>query len=184
MSQENHNQHVSALEHLFARFYKPLRAYAFRYVNHKATSEDIVQDVFLELWVRRDSIRFDDFDAVKSYLFKSVYNHSINILKWERLHDRCTLEDMDESVVLEKYISSYMFNREQSLLFKELDAEIAGFVETLPPQCKKVFSLSRTRGLRNREIAELLNISIKAVEKQISKALTGIRNHLKAKELI
>jgi RNA polymerase sigma-70 factor (ECF subfamily) len=184
MSQDNYRQHVLALEHLFARFYKPLRAYAFRYVNHKATAEDIVQDVFLELWARRDDIRFDDLDAVKSYLFKSIYNHSINILKSGHLHDLCPLEDLDESAILESYISSRVFNQEQSLLLKELDAEIAGFVETLPPQCRKIFILSRTHGLKNREIAEQLDVSIKAVEKQINKALSGIRTHLKSMELI
>jgi RNA polymerase sigma-70 factor (ECF subfamily) len=177
-------QYVSALERLFIRFYKPLRAYAFRYVNDEATSEDIVQDVFLELWVRREDIRFDDSDAVKSYLFKSVYNHSINMLKYGHLHDRRPLEDIDENTVLESYISSCALNQEQSLLFKELDAEITGFVETLPPQCKRIFILSRKGGLKNREIAEKLSISVKAVEKQISKALSGIRERLKSKGLM
>jgi RNA polymerase sigma-70 factor (ECF subfamily) len=184
MSQDCHNQHESALERLFIRFYKPLRAYAFRYVNHEATSEDIVQDVFLELWVRRDSIRFDDPGAVKSYLFKSVYNHAINMLKAGHMHPLCPLDGLDESAILESCISSRVLNQEQSLLLNELDAAIAGFVETLPPQCRKIFILSRTRGLKNREIAEQLDISIKAVEKQINKALTGIRKYLKSKELI
>jgi RNA polymerase sigma-70 factor (ECF subfamily) len=172
------------MESLFKRFYKPLRAYAFRYVNHEATSEDIVQDVFLELWERRDGIRFDDPGAVKSYLFKSVYNQSMNVLNSISRNELRLPDGMDENVAPGYGLPSHAFNQEHSLLLDELEAEIAGFVETLPPQCKKVFTLSRTHGLKNREIAEQLDISIKAVEKHIHKALSGLRKHLRAKDLL
>lgn len=79
MSGEIYVQDFAALETLFKRFYKPLRAYAFRFVNDKDLSEDIVQDVFYELWKRRESIRFED-ESVKSYLFKAVYTHALNAL--------------------------------------------------------------------------------------------------------
>lgn len=79
MSSERYVQDFTALEALFKRFYKPLRAYAFRFVNDKDLSEDIVQDVFFELWQRRESIRFEDA-AVKSYLFRAVYTHALNAL--------------------------------------------------------------------------------------------------------
>ncbi|MDR0574120.1 MAG: RNA polymerase sigma-70 factor [Tannerella sp.] len=185
MKKKDHH-YAAALERLFTRFYKPLRAYAFRYVNDAAISEDVVQDMFLELWVRREDIRFADADAVKSYLFKSVHNHAINLLKQDRLHDHCPLDDIDidENSLLESYVSSRVLDQEQSLLLKELDAEIAGFIETLPPQCRKIFLLSRAGGLKNREIAEQLHISIKAVEKQIGKALSGLRQRLRSKDLM
>lgn len=79
MSGEIYVQDFAVLETLFKRFYKPLRAYAFRFVNDKDLSEDIVQDVFYELWKRRESIRFED-ESVKSYLFKAVYTHALNAL--------------------------------------------------------------------------------------------------------
>ena len=66
---------------------------------------------------------------------------------------------------------------------KELEEEIMSYINTLPPQCRKVFMLSRSYGLKNREIAEQLDISIKAVEKQISKALYGLKEHLVQKDL-
>lgn len=56
MSPDKNKQQLLALEDLFRRYYKPLRAYAFRFIDHKAVSEDIVQDVFFELWTRRDFI--------------------------------------------------------------------------------------------------------------------------------
>ena len=76
-----------------------------------------------------------------------------------------------------------MQNSEQSLLLKELEKEIMSYINTLPPQCHKIFMLSRSYGLKNREIAEQLDISIKAVEKQISKALSGLKEHLIQKDL-
>ncbi len=184
MSQDKHTQQLLALENLFKRYYKPLRAYAFRFVNHQAVSEDIVQDVFFELWTRRDSIRFEETDSVKSYLFKSVYNRSINILNSGILKEQSSLDGIDENRIIENFLSTHIQNQEQSLLLKELETEIADFVETLPSQCKKIFILSRTHELKNREIAEQLGISVKAVEKQISKALSELKKHLLKKDLL
>jgi len=183
MSTENHAQQLLALEEIFKNHYKPLRTYAFRFVNNKGIAEDLVQDVFFELWSRRDYIHFEDKSAVKSYLFKSVYNRSINLLNSGVLH-AMPIEETNESQIIENYVSRYTQNQEQSLLLKELEVEISNYIETLPPQCKKVFILSRTYGLKNKEIADQLNISIKAVEKQISKALSGLKEHLLKKELL
>lgn len=184
MPQNKHRQQLSGLENLFKRYYKPLRAYAFRFVNHKLISEDIVQDVFFELWARRDTIRFDEADSVKAYLFKSVYNRSINILNSGYLNELSSLDGINEHHIIENFLSTQLQNQEQSLLLKELEEEIANFVETLPAQCKKIFILSRTHELKNREIAEQLGISVKAVEKQISKALSELKKHLLKKDLL
>lgn len=181
MSSERYLQDFMALETLFKRFYKPLQAYAFRFVNDKNLSEDIVQDVFFELWQRRESIRFEDV-AVKSYLFRAVYTHSLNTLN-KKKQNICSLDSERETDILDQYVSSYMQNSEQSLLLKELEEEIMSYINTLPPQCHKIFMLSRSYGLKNREIAEQLGISIKAVEKQISKALYGLKEHLVRKDL-
>lgn len=172
---------ITALEALFKRFYKPLRAYAFRFVDNKDLAEDIVQDVFFELWQRRESIRFGD-EGVKSYLFKAVYTHSLNALN-KKTQNVCPLEPAREPDILDQYVLSYMQNSEQSLLLKELESEILSYIKSLPPQCHKIFMLSRSYGLKNREIAGQLGVSIKAVEKQISKALYGLREHLARKDL-
>ena len=114
MSGEIYVQDFAALETLFKRFYKPLRAYAFRFVNDKDLSEDIVQDVFYELWKRRESIRFED-ESVKSYLFKAVYTHALNALD-KKQQDVYPLKPERETDILDQYVSSYMQNSEQSLL--------------------------------------------------------------------
>ena len=181
MAGEKAIQDFMALETLFKRFYKPLRAYAFRFVDDKELSEDIVQDVFYELWRRRDTIRFED-ESVKSYLFKAVYTHSLNALDKKR-QNIYPLDQNKETDILDQYVSTYMQNSEQSLILKELEDEIRSYINTLPPQCRKIFLLSRSYGLKNREIAEQLGISIKAVEKQISKALYGLKEDLVRKDL-
>ena len=136
---------------------------------------------FFELWQRRESIRFEDA-AVKSYLFRAVYTHALNALN-KKQQDVYTLEPAREADILDQYVTSYMQNSEQSLLLKELEEEILSYINTLPPQCHKIFMLSRSYGLKNREIAEQLDISVKAVEKQISKALAGLKEHLVQKDL-
>lgn len=176
MSSEYSIQDLTAMETLFRRFYRSLRAYAFRFVNDTDLSEDIVQDVFYDLWKRRASIRFQD-DAIKTYLFKAVYTHSLNALNENR--NSCPLVEENENDILDTYITPpHMPNSDQSLLLKELENEITSYINTLPPQCLKIFKLSRGYGLKNREIAEQLGISVKAVEKQISKALSGLKEHL------
>jgi len=184
MFQDKYKQQLLVLEDLFKRYYKPLRMYAFRFVNNKPISEDIVQDVFFELWSRRESIRFEEVDSVKSYLFKSVYNRSMNILNSGSLYEQSSLDKIDHNRIVENFLTTHMQNQEQSILLKELETEIATFVDTLPPQCKKIFLLSRTHELKNREIAEQLGISVKAVEKQISKALSELRKHLLKKDIL
>ena len=118
----------------------------------------------------------------KPYLFRAVYTHALNALN-KKQQDVYTLEPAREADILDQYVTSYMQNSEQSLLLKELEEEILSYINTLPPQCHKIFMLSRSYGLKNREIAEQLDISVKAVEKQISKALAGLKEHLVQKDL-
>lgn len=184
MSNRNDTEQMTSLEDLFKSYYYPLRAYTLRFICNKEIAEDMVQDVFFELWSRRETIRLEDKNAVKSYLFKSIYNRSINLIKSDALYIHTSFEETHETQIIESYLSQHLCNQEHSLLLKELEEEIAAYVETLPPQCKKIFLLSRTYGLKNKEIADQLGISIKAVEKQITKAISGLKEHLEKKDLL
>lgn len=184
MSNRNDTEQMTSLEDLFKSYYYPLRAYTLRFICNKEIAEDMVQDVFFELWSRRETIRLEDKNAVKSYLFKSIYNRSINLIKSDALYIHTSFEETHETQIIESYLSQHLCNQEHSLLLKELEEEIAAYVETLPPQCKKIFLLSRTYGLKNKEIADQLEISIKAVEKQITKAISGLKEHLEKKDLL
>lgn len=173
---------LKAVEQLFKRYYKVLRAYAYRFLNDQYASEDIVQDVFFELWNKRDDILFEG--AVKAYLFKSTYHKCLNYLKSKAYITQDSLERTNENKILEDYLQSQQFDQESSLLMNELQEEIDKVISTLPEQCKKVFLLSREKSLKNKEIADKLNISVKAVEKHISKALKELRIQLKGKNAL
>lgn len=181
MSRE-HNSDIRNVEKLFRLYFKSLKTYSVRIVYDPNVAEDIVQDVFFELWQNRKSIEFDG--SVKAYLFKSVYNRSLNYLKSKAYLTQTSLNDAFESQILDSYLISMQNNQEENLIMKEVQAEIDAAIDELPPQCQKVFKLSRTFELKNREIAEQLDISVKAVEKHMTRALSQIHKHLKSKGIL
>ena len=165
-------------EELFKQYYSSLLVYANKFINNSYAAEDIVQDVFMSLWIRRDAIDFEE--PIKAYLYKATYHKSITYLN--HLQNDINIDEQSIRYKLEQKILS--FDHQDSLLLKELSTEINLFVDTLPVQCRKVFLLSRGKGLKNKEIAGLLGISEKTVEGHISKALFGLRSHLKKMDLM
>lgn len=164
---------ISLFQQLFDSYFQALVTYAFRFVNDWQAAEDITQDVFMALWMKKEDIDFDE--PVKPYLYRAVYNRSINYLNSALMQKRIEGADTIEELINQEVLG---YNQHDALLLKEITAEINNFVETLPPQCRNVYKLSREENLKNKEIAARLDISEKAVEKHITKALTEIRNHL------
>lgn len=170
---------LQLVEQLFRQYYKVLRAYAYRFVNDLDVAEDIVQDVFVALWSKREQVELEG--AVKAYLFKSVYNKSLNYLTSKKYTEEESLERFVDQLNTLKAEDN---NQENTLFTKEIQAEIDSFIETLPIQVKKVFLLSRSYGLKTKEVATQLDLSPKTVEKHLSRALLELRTHLKRKELM
>ena len=158
---------------LFEDYFRFLVTYSYRYVNDWSVGEDIVQDVFMALWINRDKIDFEE--PIKPYLYRATYNRSINYLNSVSVQRRVDHADMLDELIDREILS---YNQHDNLLLKEIEEEITSFVGTLPEQRKRVFLLSREENLKNKEIALRLNISEKAVEKHITKALSDIRTHL------
>ena len=158
---------------LFEDYFRSLVTYSYRYVNDWSVGEDIVQDVFMALWINRDKIDFEE--PIKPYLYRATYNRSINYLNSVSVQRRVDHADMLDELIDREILS---YNQHDNLLRKEIEEEITSFVGTLPEQRKRVFLLSREENLKNKEIALRLNISEKAVEKHITKALSDIRTHL------
>lgn len=165
------------VEELFRKFYKILRAYAYRLSGDKDIAEDIVQDVYYELWKKRNELVMEN--AIKSYLFRSIYTKTLNYLNSKVYTDRETFEQSTEGRIQQIYVQSQSYDQESELMYKELCRQVNSAIESLPEQCKKVFILSRKYEFKNREIAEQLDISVKTVEKHISKALSILRLSLK-----
>lgn len=173
------NTDFQLVEQLFRQYYKILRAYAFRLVNDRNAAEDIVQDVFVALWNRRTELHTDG--TIKSYLFKAVYNKSLNYLNSKKYTEEDSLELFIDRL---NTLQTQDGNQENLFLVKELQKEIENFTHTLPRQVKRVFILSRARGLKIPEIAHEMELSHKTVEKYLSKALAELRIYLKDKDLL
>jgi len=155
-------------EKVFRTFFSPLCAFASKYVNDYDTGKDIVHDVLLNFWDKRDSI--DTSKSIKSYLFTSVYNRCLNFIR-DRKKFSSTEGEM-EIAENTKWESS------DQLEAAELEDKINKALDELPEKCREVFLLNRYDGLKYKEIAEKLGISIKTVETQMSKALKILRERL------
>ncbi|MDP4226604.1 MAG: RNA polymerase sigma-70 factor [Bacteroidota bacterium] len=163
-------------DELFRTYYKSLRTYACRYIGDIYIAEDIVQDVFFQIWERRETL--GQIHSVRSYLFTAVFNRAANYLKHKKIEKNFKTDYTLAKEELEEYYMERIKDNSQSLLTQELNSQIKNCIELMPEQCRKVFLLSREKGLKNSEIADLVGISQKTVEKHITKALALLRESL------
>jgi RNA polymerase sigma-70 factor (ECF subfamily) len=159
-----------AFDYFFNYYYSGLCIYARKYLNNRHEEEEVVQHIFLKFWQDRDVLEVND--SVASYLFQSVRNRCLDILKHKKV----------ENKYFEKFSQTEreVFNNTwQTYIESELYSLLMDAINCLPPECRKVFIYSRFENFKNKEIAEKLNISVKTVENQISKALKVLRKQLK-----
>jgi RNA polymerase sigma-70 factor (ECF subfamily) len=159
----------AGFEELFRSFFPGLVLFAQKYLPDQDTSKEIVHNVFLNLWEKRETI--DSSSSLKSYLFTSVYNRCLNHIRDQKKFDK------DESR-LQGLDSSEFYDGTDYLEEQELEQRIFDALQALPEKCREVFTMNRFEGLKYAEIAEKLNISIKTVEAQMSKALKILREKL------
>jgi RNA polymerase sigma-70 factor (ECF subfamily) len=164
----------TAFDKLFKQNYILLRNYAFKLLQDKSLAEDIVQDIFFNIWAKRAEL--DKITNIKAYIRTSTHNACIDILR-KRFQSGIKIED--SSVYEFEKLYADILQYQETYLNKELSLKIAEAIERLPPHCKTIFVLSRSFGFKNKEIAGKLEISVKAVEKQITKALTLLKEYLK-----
>jgi RNA polymerase sigma-70 factor, ECF subfamily len=153
---------------IFKKYHLLLCNSSFRIVQDKDVAKDVVQEVFIHFWkIRSQTIIIN----LKLYLQKSAINGSLNYLKRHHKIQFTEIEDAPE-------IADINASNEMSDVH-DLEAAISKTIASLPPACRIVFCLSRFDDLGNAAIAEQLQISVKAVEKQITKALKRLRENLK-----
>jgi RNA polymerase sigma-70 factor (ECF subfamily) len=158
-------------ELLFRRYYRALCSHAVRFVYSKEVAEDIVGDVFLVLWKNKVYDKINT--SFRAYLYASVRNRALNYLQWEfkKEVDIDTLSENNQNQIFEE-------TPQTMLQFDELFQKIENSITALPPQCQRVFLMSRFENKKNREIADELEIALKTVEAHIMKALAQMRNSL------
>jgi len=153
---------------VFDDSYENLCRYAFSIVKDFDLAEDIVQSMFMKLWEKRDEL--DITTSVQSYLFRSVYNQCLN-----HLEHRVIKTKYDATVRVE----AGREEQQPDVFPEELGNNIRKAVDTLPPQCRSIFIMSRYEELKYSEIAERLGISVNTIQNQVSKALKLLREALK-----
>lgn len=158
-----------SFETLFKTYYAALVHFAKSYLSDQDECEEIVQAFFLKLWEDRKKINITI--SVKSYLFSSIRNRCLNHLKHEKI------KQAYESHAIQTHQNE--INVSDHFIEPDLMEKINRFINELPPRRKQIFILSREHGLKYREIADELGISIKTVETQMGHALQELRDKLK-----
>lgn len=157
-----------AFVELIDKYNQRLYGYALSLTNDHTQAQDILQNVFLKTWEKRKKLGIHS--SVQNYLFKSVYNEFINQYKKKR---STMILEQKYFQALEKAIS---IQNEESM--DKIMTKISEEIKQLPPKCQQIFILSKKEGLTNIEISEYLNVSIKTVEAQITKAYGLLRERL------
>lgn len=162
-------------EEVFLFYFKKLKAYALTIVYEEETAGDIVQEVFLNLWNKRKKLPSNL--SLSSYLYKAVYNGCLNHIK----HQKANLNFI-KFKTNEQEIQSLLFENsqpnQQKIDTDKIQKTIQNIINNLPEQTRRVFLLSRKFSMKNREIAEFLDISVKAVEKHISRSLKELHTKI------
>ena len=158
---------IKAFETLFRSYYEPLCRYAYQFVENMDNAEEIVQDLFYVIWKDRDKLQV--ITSVKGYLYRSVKNKSLQYL--EKLRVRDNYVNMYNENSMAESVSP-----QEELEYKELELLIDRTLYSLPDRRQRIFRMNRVEGKKYIEIANELNISVKTVEAEISKALRELRD--------
>lgn len=155
---------------IFKQHYAELTIFANRFLNDLQYAEEIVSEVFTFLWERKEDA---DFISLRSYLYKAVQNRCLNHIKHKKVENEY-VRYLIENEALEDYST----NQVNSYSQKELEMQVSRAIEKLPARCREIFKMSRFECLKNKDIAEQLNLSQKTVERQMTIALAKLRKSL------
>jgi RNA polymerase sigma-70 factor (ECF subfamily) len=160
---------ANAMALIYERYWRKLYAVAYYHCNSRTDAEDVVQEVLISLWNRR---------AVSD--IQSLYSYLATATKYAIFH---TIAKQQKQAVVHQAAITGNTAEESMAYFNLLQQQLQQAIDQLPNQCRLIFKYSREEGFTNREIAEQLNISQKAVEKQITKALKQLRSRFKGGQL-
>lgn len=162
-------QSKEGFEILYKEYFEPLCAFVFGVLKDYDASEEIVQNLFVKLWIKRNRIPINT--SVKSYLYQAAKNASLNLISHIKVKEK--YKQYNQEVIVSSE-GNFTNPAEEN----DLSNTVQQAIDKLPTKRKEIFLMSRNEGLKNREIAEHLNISIKTVENQMGKALSTLRTEL------
>jgi RNA polymerase sigma-70 factor (family 1) len=159
-----------AFSEIFHAYFKDLVMFAFSIIKDMASSEEIVQDIFVKLW--EDHPKLDVKNSLKSMLLKSVQNRCIDYHRHKKIIGSHTEYVLNNTSLLE-------YDTENYILWSELNGLIETAITVMPEKFREAYEMNRNKGLKYQEIATELAVSVRTVEVRISKALEFLRNQLK-----
>lgn len=154
-----------SFEILFQKYYVRFYNFVFNLTKNSQAAEDIIQNVFMKIWINRASLRPDQ--SIHNYIYVLSKREMLN-----HIRDRKAYVQVERLVITEQPSEEVT---DQSMALKELDERIRRFIADMPEQRRKVFLLSRYRGLTNKEIAEMMGLSVRTVDRHINLALTSLK---------
>ncbi|RAJ79203.1 RNA polymerase sigma-70 factor (ECF subfamily) [Chitinophaga dinghuensis] len=155
----------AVFEAVFKQFAPSMYNIAVRYVKDEDNANDMVQDVFLNLWKNAENL--DERAPIQHYLARATVNTCLNSIKKEQRKEAYTKEQL--------HVATPSETSHQLLEHKELETQYRYALDKLPDQCRRVFEMSRFKGLSPTEIAEQLDISINTVYAHLTTALKKLR---------
>lgn len=161
---------VDAFEQIYQSHWSDLYNYAYNILRNKIVCEEVVQETFFSLWTKRENLKITH--SLKAYLFTAVKFQVLNYIKSEKVK-----KDYAANYVAFKRLSHDNSN-EESIHLSDLKDLIENEVSKLPEKCQQIFRLSRNEHQSIKNIADMLNISHKTVENQLTKALKQLRSSL------
>jgi RNA polymerase sigma-70 factor (family 1) len=161
-----------SFEQIYRQYWSKLYIYAFNVLRERELCEDILQDVFIDLWAKRHDVQISD---LQSYLYQSVKYQIFNHFR-ESKYKKQLLMKFD--LISTQYKIDELYEQ------KEFKAQIKEVISQLPEQRRMIFEMSRYEGLSNKEISKHLSISIQTVKNQISESLKFIRKSLNSLSLL
>lgn len=164
---------VKEFEWIFYRLQPRLYAYCCKYIDDSELAKDIVQECFVNLWDNRIEITV----SYESYLFRAVHNSCISYFRSLRIHSDYETSIRQKLKEMEIYSETPYSLTE--LYMKEINELLQQCMEKLPEKCRIIFMMSRYQGMKNKEIAAELGISVRTVDAQIYHALKIIKEELK-----
>ena len=163
------NDDYTSYNRLFVRYYSRLCCYVYRLLGEKEDAEDVVQELFLTLWNNRKKIAI--VENVSGYLYKMARNLALNHIRTQTNY-KTVLENREEQLP---------YYEENPLETEEFRMALYDCINLLPGRCKEVLLLHRVKGLKQKEIADQLSISVKTIKNQIWTSLQRLKKCLEVK---
>lgn len=164
------NGEKTAYQELFDRYAPRIYLFSKSYLKNEADAEELVQDVFLKIWEKRETL--DQTKNIKSFIFKIAVNIIYDFIRHKNIEN--AFNDFAQPI-----FESGSNNTWHTVIFDEMQENLQKLVSLLPEQQQKIFQLSKEEGLTNEEIAAKLNLSKRTVENHLYRAVSFLKGHFK-----